>query len=98
MFWITILDLSYKREGVIKDSFFFLEKIKGLCKIPEGTFLHIRFTHEMSRESVSFLDLNIKLEGENIKTDMYCKPMDRYQYLHYKSTHPLHSKRSIVYS
>ena len=33
-----------------------------------------------------------------IITDLYCKPMDGHQYLHYDSCHPDHIKRSIIFS
>ena len=31
-------------------------------------------------------------------TDLYIKPTDRHQYLHYTSSHPEHTKKSVVYS
>ena len=31
-------------------------------------------------------------------TSLYNKPTDCHQYLHYKSSHPEHTKRSIIYS
>ena len=33
----------------------------------------------------------------NISTDLYVKPTDRHQFLHYTSYHPDHTKRSIVF-
>ena len=36
-------------------------------------------------------------EGE-IWTDLYCKPTDSHNYLHYDSAHPEHNKRSLPYS
>ena len=36
-------------------------------------------------------------EGK-ISTDLHVKGTDRHQYLHYASSHPNHTKRSIVYS
>ena len=35
---------------------------------------------------------------DNISTDLYVKPTDRHQFLHYTSSHPDHTKRSIVFS
>ena len=32
------------------------------------------------------------------ETDLYCKPTDRHQFLEFNSAHPIHSKKSIVYS
>ena len=34
----------------------------------------------------------------HIITDLHIKATDRHQYLHYTSSHPHHTKRSIVYS
>ena len=31
-------------------------------------------------------------------TDLYCKPIDGYQYIHYDSCHADHIKRSIIFS
>ena len=34
----------------------------------------------------------------NLEIDLYTQPTDRHQYLHYLSSHPQHTKCSIVYS
>ena len=47
---------------------------------------------------ISFLDLNVKLSQGQLETDLFIKPTDRHQYLHYSSSHPEHTKRSIVFS
>ena len=46
----------------------------------------------------NFLDLVIKLTDGKIVTDLYCKPTDSHQYLHYDSCHAEHIKRSIIFS
>ena len=56
------------------------------------------FTCEKSKEIINFLDVVIKLKGGRIITDLYCKPLDGHQYLHYDSCHADHIKRSIMYS
>ena len=45
-----------------------------------------------------FSDLKLKLNEGKICTDLYIKSMDRHQYLRLTSSHPNHTKRSIVYS
>ena len=40
----------------------------------------------------------MSLSGNKLSTDLYIKPTDRHQYLHYTSSHPEHTKKSIVYS
>ena len=40
----------------------------------------------------------IKIKEGRVITDLYCKPMDGYQYLHYDSRHAEHIKWSIIFS
>ena len=54
--------------------------------------------HESSKESISFLDLNVKLSERQLDTDLYIRSTDRHQYLNYSSSHPEYTKRSIVFS
>ena len=59
----------------------------------------IKFTAEISSTSVHFLDVTVTPgEDHHLLTDLYRKPTDVYRYLHYKSFHPHHHKRSIPYS
>ena len=39
----------------------------------------------------------IKIKEGRIITDLYCKPMDGHQYLHYDSCHADHIKRKIIF-
>ena len=58
----------------------------------------IKFTYESSKESIAFLDLKVSVKNSKIITDLYVKSTDRHQYLHYLSTHPNHTKGSVVFS
>jgi hypothetical protein len=58
----------------------------------------IKFTCEISRVSVNFLDTTVKIVGNKIVTDLYCKPTDSHSYLQYNSSHPQRCKDSIPYS
>ena len=58
----------------------------------------IKFTYESSRKNVSFLDVDVKFLNGEIIIDLHIKASDRHQYLDYTSSHPHHTKRSIVYS
>ena len=60
--------------------------------------LNLKFPHEFSEKSVTFLDLNVNLSNGSITTDLHIKLTDRHLYLHFLSAHPDHTKRSIVYS
>ena len=59
---------------------------------------NLSFTHEASKNYTSFLDLTVKLIDGISKTDLYMKPTDRNQFLHYLSSYPEHTKCSINYS
>ena len=57
---------------------------------------NIKFTHESNKQHIPFLDLNVNLSGNKLSTDVYIKPADRHQYLHYTFSHPEHTKKSDV--
>ena len=59
---------------------------------------NIKFTHESNKEHIPFLDLNVRMSGNKLSTGLYIKPTDRHQYLHYTSSHPEHTKKSVVYT
>ena len=48
--------------------------------------------------NLNFLDVNVSIVDNKIETDLYCKPTDCHQFLHFNSAHPFHNKKSIVYS
>ena len=61
--------------------------------------LSIKFTHEISTNSVNFLDMTVLKDRQgNISTDVYHKPTDTHPYLHWISAHPPYLKQSIPYS
>ena len=58
----------------------------------------IKFTHEISKSTINFLDTTSTLSEGSLSTDIYSKPTDTHQYLSPKSCHPLHCTKSIPYS
>ena len=85
------------------DDIFFIwtlgqEKLKGFLDNFNKFHPNLRFTHQYSRKNVTFLDLDVKIIDRKIFTDLHTKATDRHQYLHYTSSHPYHTKPSIVYS
>ena len=52
----------------------------------------IKFTYEFGKENMYFLDLNVISSNAKLMTSLYSKPTDCHQYLHYKSSHPEHTK------
>ena len=59
---------------------------------------YLKFTYESSKTSIPFLDLKVSLSNGYLSTDLHIKSTDRHQFLHYTSSHPDHTKRSIIYS
>lgn len=58
----------------------------------------IKFTADESLNRISFLDIVLTKQDEVIMTDVYYKPTDTHQYLHFNSCHPRHTKRAIPYN
>ena len=58
----------------------------------------IKFTHEISNTTISFLDTSSSLSEGVLFTDLYSKPTDTNQYLLSSSCHPPHVTKSIPYS
>ena len=85
------------------DNIFFIwtdgeKKLQNFLEKLNKSHPNIKFTHEPSKENISFLDLNVTLSEGQLQTDLYIKPTDRYQYLHYSSSHPEHTNRSTAFS
>ena len=59
---------------------------------------NIRFTHQISSNTVNFLDINVSLSHGNLQTSVHYKPTDAHTYLHYESFHNPSVKNNIPYS
>ena len=57
----------------------------------------IKFTHEVSKTKMSFLDTTTTVKEGNMTTDLYSKPTDKHQYLSPSSCHPKHRFKSIPF-
>ena len=66
--------------------------LKGLDEFDPCT----KFTYESNKESIAFLAIKVSLRNGKVFTDVFVKPTDRHQYLHYLSAHPHHTKKSVV--
>ena len=59
----------------------------------------IKFTSDLSSDSVNFLDVQVSIRNDGVlETDVYDKPTDTMLYLSVDSCHPSHVKRSIAFS
>ena len=74
------------------------EKLVSFIDVRNSSHPNIKFTHESNKQHIPLLDLNMNLSGNKLSTDQYIKLTDRPQYLHYTSSHPEHTKKSVVYS
>ena len=58
----------------------------------------LQFTHTISETELPFLDINLRISGDHIRTSIHYKATDTHSYLHYNSSHPRHCKESLPYS
>ena len=58
----------------------------------------IKFTHEVSKTKISFLDTTTTVKESNMTTELYCKLTDKHQCLSPSSCHPKHCFKSILFS
>ena len=59
---------------------------------------NLSFIYDSSKKEIAFLDCKVKFSDNKLTTDLYVKPTDTHQYLNYISSHPEHTKKSILYS
>ena len=57
----------------------------------------IKFTMEKSTEKVVFLDTWVQINGNKLEVELYSKPTDTHNYLHFSSYHQSHTKRGGPY-
>ena len=60
--------------------------------------IRIKFTHEVSKTKMSFLDTTTTVKEGNMTTNLYSKPTEKHQYLSPSSCHPKHCFKSISFS
>jgi hypothetical protein len=58
----------------------------------------IKFTMEMSKDEIHFLDTTIYKSGNKLSSKLYVKPTDAHLYLRFDSCHPRNCINSIPYS
>ena len=75
-----------------------LQKLKSFLEDLNSYYPNIKCTHESSKESISLQDLLVSFSDNRLLTDLYIKPTDRYQYLHYSFSHSDYTRKSIIYS
>ena len=46
-----------------------------------------------SKSPVNFLDVSVSIVDNKLETNLFCKPTDCHQFLHFNSAHPFHNKK-----
>jgi len=91
--------LFYKR--FIDDMFgvwtYGLQHLKEFVKILNEIHPNIKVELRWDFEKIEFLDTISTIREGRIITDLYRKPTDKHMYVHIKSSHPTHVKKSIPY-
>ena len=59
---------------------------------------NLKFTYKCSREDINFLDATARVNHGEFISNLYCKPTNGHQYLHFESCHPSHTEFSIIFS
>jgi len=73
-------------------------KLDAYLEILNSCHNTIKFTFEISENSINFLDTTVYIENKKIQTKLYKKPTDNKKYLAFNSAHPKHVKKAIPYS
>ena len=69
-------------------------KIRELLNI----YIYLYISFEYSKETINFLDVNVRLVEGELMTDLLVKPTDTHQFLDPNSSHPHHCKKRIPYN
>ena len=70
-----------------------MEFIKHLNAVHDS----IKFTHDISKKEIPFLDTVVKIHNGVLITDLYNKETDAHNYLHYRPSHPSQCKEGIPF-
>ena len=74
------------------------EKLREFIDYLNNAHETIKFTYKWSEHEIEFLDVKVLNESGVLETDVFIKPTDSHQYLHYSSCHPGACKRSIPFA
>ena len=75
-----------------------LEALQEFIEFTNNFHPALQFTHNITEQSLPFLDILLKIENDTIATSIYYKDTDAHSFLNYKSSHPSKCKDSIPYS
>ena len=76
-----------------------VDKIENFLQIlQKNLHKNMKFTIEVNKNSINFLNIHLTVRNHKITTDIYRKSTDSQQYIHYKSCHPNPTKRNIPFN
>ncbi len=78
--------------GVSSDS---EEDLTSFIRFVSNYHPAIKYTFNITQDSLSFLDINCKIQDGKISTSVFYKPTDAHCYLNYESCHPDSCKDAI---
>ena len=74
-----------------------MEELKSFITYLNLVHDTIKFTATMSFDKIPFLDTLVMIDDNIIHTDLYTKPTDANNFLHFDSAHPKHCKKGIPF-
>ena len=74
------------------------DKLEQFHAYANSILPNINLALTLSATNITYLDVCVSFECTNMHTSIYAKSTDRHGYLYYKTFHPVHIKKSIVYS
>ena len=90
-----------KNYRYVDDTFLIVDKkdVELIFNIFNNYDPHLKFTHEIeNNKSISFLDVLVINDNNNIVTDWYQKSVYSGRVIHFKYSHPLYQKKNIIYN
>ena len=75
-----------------------LESLQEFINYTNNFHPALQFTHNITEDSLPFLDLRLTIKDDTISTTIYYKETDAHSFLDYGSSHPKKCKDSIPYS
>ena len=72
--------------------------IEELYKLFDDLDPNLRFIFSELSKGSDYLDISLRIKEKLIETSVYHKPTDSFNYLHFQSCHPVHTKNHIAIS
>ena len=74
------------------------DKLEGFLNPLNNFHPNVNFTPEKSKSSVNFWDVSVNIVDNKLETDLFCKPTDCHQFLHFNPANPFRNEKPVVYS